>query len=77
LAKRLIAKYPNSYHLSQDDFYYPRDSDHFEYIPDLQSFNYDVISAIDMDKLHKKLEKLIKSGKYDYIILGGAFFFNF
>lgn len=70
MAKRLLAKYPNSFYLSQDDFYHPRDSGHLQYIPELQSFNFDVISAIDMKKLHRKLEKLIKSGKYEYIILG-------
>ena len=70
MAKRLIIKYPNSYYLSQDDFYHPRDSGHLQYIPELQSFNFDVISAIDMKKLHRKLEKLVKSGKYDYIIIG-------
>jgi uridine kinase len=42
----------------------------------LKSFNFDVITAIDMQKLHKKLEKLVKSGKYEYIIIDGILLFE-
>ena len=66
----------NSSYMSQDDFYFPRDSAHLKYIPELESFNFDVISAIDMDSFHRELNKRIELGKYDYIFLDGFLLFE-
>jgi nicotinamide/nicotinate riboside kinase len=71
LSKRLQKEFPNSTHLSQDDFYYPRDSKHYTYIPELESFNFDVISVINMEKFYQELKKLILSEKYEFIFLDG------
>ena len=54
LCKRLLAELPNAYHFSQDDFYHERGSPHYTYIKELDSFNYDVISAIDMKRFHSE-----------------------
>ena len=71
LSKRLQKEFKNSAYLSQDDFYHPRDSKHFTYLPELDSFNFDVITVINMDKFYQELKKLIVLEKYDYIFLDG------
>lgn len=76
LSKKLLAKYDRSCYLQQDEFYYPRDTDHLEYINDLESFNFDVITAINMDKFRLTLAKLIESGTCDYIFLDGFLLFE-
>lgn len=75
LSKRLLASLPNCTYLSQDDFYHPRDNKHLEYLPELDSFNFDVISAINMEKFHERLRQLIESD-YDFIILDGFLLFE-
>lgn len=52
LCRRLLEGLPNAYHLSQDDFYHEHGSSHYSFIPELDSFNYDIISAIDMKQFH-------------------------
>ena len=76
LAKRLLKEFKNSAYLSQDDFYFPRDGKHLSYISELESFNFDVITAINMDKLRQELEKLVDSGKYDFIFLDGFLLYD-
>jgi len=50
--------------LSQDDYYHPRDQNHLEFLPEFKSLNFDVITAINMDKLKNELYHLIESNKY-------------
>lgn len=77
LCKRLLDELPNAYHLSQDDFYYERGSVHYTYIPELSSFNYDVISAIDMKRFHTELARLLRSPqRYSYIICDGILLYE-
>jgi nicotinamide/nicotinate riboside kinase len=76
LSKSLIEEFPNSYHLSQDDFYHERGSKHYEFKPELNSFNFDVISAIDMKKFHAHLNALVRSGKYAYIFCDGILLYE-
>jgi nicotinamide/nicotinate riboside kinase len=71
LAKQLLRDFPRSTYLTQDNFYFPRDEKHLIYIPELDSFNFDVISAIDMNALHEELQRLIHTGSYDYIFIDG------
>lgn len=71
LSKKLQKALKTSTYLTQDDFYFPRDSDHLEFIDELNSFNFDVINAIDMDKFHAELKNAIDSEKYEYIFLDG------
>lgn len=76
LSKRLLCEFPNSFYLSQDDFYHERNSDHYEYIEELDSFNFDVITAIDMIKFHKELNKHVRTGQYDFIFIDGILLFE-
>ena len=71
LAKKLIEEFPNSYHLSQDDFYHTRNDLHYDFIPEVNSYNFDVISAIDMNKFHKELNRLVRMSKYEFIFIDG------
>ena len=75
LAKKLIVEFPNSYYLSQDDFYHKRDTLHYDFIPELNSLNFDVITAIDMQKFHKELNRLVRMSKYDFIFIDGILLF--
>jgi hypothetical protein len=55
VSKKLMLQFPNSFYLSQDDFYFERpdannnvasDSEqHYKYIPELDSYNFDVIDV--------------------------------
>jgi uridine kinase len=77
LTKKLYAEFaPHSYHFSQDDFYHPRDAQHLEYIEELDSFNFDVISAINMEKFRQELNKIRESGKYEYIFVEGFLIYD-
>lgn len=40
-------------------------------MPELDSYNFDTIKAIDMDGFHQELKRLIDSKIYDYIFLDG------
>ena len=78
LSKRLLIEFPNSYYMSQDDFYHDRSNKekHYEYIASIDSFNFDTITAIDMNKFHKELNKLIKVNTYDYIFIDGILLYD-
>lgn len=76
LSKKLIAEFKNCVYLQQDDFYYPRTEQYLDYIPELESFNFDVISAINMEKFHQEVRRLIDMNIYDYIILDGFILFE-
>lgn len=76
LSKRLLLEFPNSYYMSQDEFYHERNSEHYTYIPELDSFNFDVITAIDMKRFHRELSKLVRSGQYEYIFMDGILLFE-
>lgn len=71
MSTRLQKTFINSVLLAQDDFYYPRDSHHLEYIADLDSYNFDTIKAIDMDTFHVELRKLVDLAHYDFVFLDG------
>lgn len=77
LCKRLMSELANAYHLSQDDFYHERGSSHYTYMPELSSFNYDVISAIDMKRFHAELARLFRSPqRYSYILCDGILLYE-
>ena len=72
-----MSELPNAYHLSQDDFYHERGSSHYTFMPELSSFNYDVISAIDMKSFHAELARLLHSPqRYSYIICDGILLYE-
>ncbi|CAF0971169.1 unnamed protein product [Brachionus calyciflorus] len=76
LSKSLQKEFISSTFLTQDDYYFPRDSDHLEFISELNSFNFDVISAIDVDKFFYELIDIKNSGKYELIFLDGFLLFE-
>ena len=76
LSKKLLDMIPNSITFSQDDFYHKRDESHYQYIAELDSFNFDVITAIDMTKFHIELGRLVRSGLYEWIFLDGILLYD-
>jgi nicotinamide/nicotinate riboside kinase len=77
LSKKLSAHFKhNSIYLQQDDFYYPRNGKYLEFLDELDSFNFDVISAINMDMFHQELKRLIDLSQYEYILLDGFLLFE-
>jgi uridine kinase len=98
-----MLQFPNSFYLSQDDFYFERPDpnnnlavpdfnnltttdqvnnsnsqpeEHYKYIPELESYNFDVIDCIDMKKFHRELNKLIKLNTYDFIFMDGILLYE-
>ncbi|CAF0893551.1 unnamed protein product [Brachionus calyciflorus] len=76
LSKRLLLEIPNSFYLSQDEFYLERNSQNYKFVEEVDSFNFDVISAIDMKKFHMELNKLVRAGQYEYIFLDGILLYE-
>ena len=73
---KLLAQFQNSTYLSHDSFYYPFNSTYYNYIPEVDSFNYDVISAINLPAFYKELEQLINTNAYEYIFLDGILLYE-
>lgn len=71
LCKHLINEFDNSIYLCQDNYYLEKNEKNLEYIPEAESFNFDVITAIDMNKFRFKLNALKTSNKYDFIFIDG------
>jgi nicotinamide/nicotinate riboside kinase len=71
LCKFLKNEFNNSICLNQDDYYRERNEDNLEYVSEADSFNFDVITAIDMDRFKKDIIKLRDSGIYDFIFIDG------
>ena len=76
LCKNLLSELPNSVYLSQDEFYLERNSQNYEFIEEADSFNFDVITAIDMKKFHFNLSKLLCTEKYKYIFIDGILLYE-
>lgn len=80
LSKRLIAAYPNSAYISQDKYYWSRESGKLEYRADLLSHNYDTIDAVDNERFLNDLRNLIDENKndrkYDFIFVDGFLLFK-
>lgn len=72
LTNHLLSEFKNSVSIAQDNYYYLENSGFLEYIEDINYYNYDVLSAINMNKFYNDLIKLINySPKYDYIFVDG------
>lgn len=76
LCKNLLNAFPNSVYLSQDEFYLERNCQNYQFIQEADSFNFDVISAIDMKKFHSNLSKLLYNEKYEYIFVDGILLYE-
>ncbi|CAF1091493.1 unnamed protein product [Brachionus calyciflorus] len=75
LAKRLQTQLSNSIVLEQDDFYI-RDENSLEYLEEAESYNFDVITAIDVKKMKNQLQSLIDSAKFEWILVEGCFIYD-
>ena len=71
LAKRLFATHPHSAYITQDNFYHPRTTQFLNFLPELDSFNFDEISAINMSALHAELDSLVAANTYEFIFIDG------
>lgn len=60
IANELHAKIPESIVIHQDDYYYPIGSPNLEYIEEVGHYNWDVISAINTDKLINEIHSVIQ-----------------
>lgn len=76
LCKHLNNELPNSICIFQDDFYHERNEKNLQYLPEADSFNFDVITAIDMEKFKSELIALKNSEKYEYILIDGFLIFE-
>ena len=72
----MLSEFPNSAYLTHDDFYFSPNSSRLKFIPELDSYNFDEIGAIDLIVFHNQLNKLIENNTYDYIFLDGIMLFQ-
>lgn len=68
LCKNLCKEMVSSIHVSQDDYF---NRENLEYNEEAESFNFDSITAIDMDKFKEEIKSLKNSNKYDYVFIDG------
>jgi nicotinamide/nicotinate riboside kinase len=71
LTKQLKKEFENSFMITQDDYYRPKDSAHLQFISSIGSLNFDVITAIDMERMRADINELKAYNKYDYIFIEG------
>jgi len=73
LATSLSKAIENSVLISQDDYYHDKDSGLLQYMEHLQSFNWDLSSAIDMKKLAARVKE-VTLYEYPLNLLSGTIF---
>ncbi|XP_042218077.1 nicotinamide riboside kinase 2-like [Homarus americanus] len=67
LANRLHRNIP-SHHITQDNYFYPRDSSHHIPAPGCTNYhNWDVITCIDMERMMKDIKTVIGSSPLQYM----------
>lgn len=71
LCRLLKKELKNAIHISQDDYYHERNESNLTYIPEVDSFNFDEINAINMEKFNREIIALRDSEKYDFILIDG------
>lgn len=59
LARSLHKELPGSSLICQDDFFLPIDSERHTLIPALNHFNWEIISSLDMERMHTVIENLV------------------
>lgn len=59
IANELCNKLTDSVLIHQDDYYHPIGSPKLEYIEELQHYNWDTLSAIDVDRLVNDVQSII------------------
>lgn len=61
LAQSLHKELPGSYLVRQDDFFLPVDSERHTLIPALNHFNWEIMTSLDMEKMHTVIENILSS----------------
>ncbi|CAG0884805.1 unnamed protein product [Darwinula stevensoni] len=59
LAHRLLLGLSNCKCFSQDDYYYKEDSGKLIFLPELNQFNWETLSALDMDKMTSDVQEAL------------------
>lgn len=61
LAQSLHKELPGSYLVRQDDFFLPVDSECHTLIPALNHFNWEIMTSLDMERMHTVIENILSS----------------
>lgn len=81
LSNEIRKHLPDSVIVNQDDYFYPIDSSHHKFIPELDHINFDIISSLDMDKMLSDVLRVINGtesyGARRVLIVDGFLIFNY
>ncbi|XP_069687897.1 nicotinamide riboside kinase 1 [Periplaneta americana] len=69
LAKSLHNALPGSLLICQDDFFLPLDSELHTFIPNLKHFNWEIMSSLDMEKMHSTVENILSTNNAKSVLL--------
>ncbi|GJQ84207.1 Nrk1 [Trypoxylus dichotomus] len=59
IANNLNSIFPGSRVLSQDSYFLPVDDDRHVWIPELNHINFDILTSLDMDKMHSDIKEIV------------------
>ena len=77
LSKKLVERFPNSVHVIQDNFFHNKESGKLEFIPEVNSFNYDCLEAIDAQKFNEYFNQVCSTPGLDFVFVDGFLLFYF
>lgn len=60
ITNELLNKFSESEKIHQDDYYYPVGSPNLEYIEEIKHYNWDTLSAIDMDRMVEAIKDKLR-----------------
>lgn len=64
IANKLSSIFPNSRVINQDSYFLPVDDDRHVWIPELNHINFDILTSLDMDKMHSDIKDIILDSTY-------------
>lgn len=78
-AHKLRSYLPNCKIITQDDYYFDNDNPRHKWIQELNHVNYDILTSLDMDKMHKDVlnilnnEKLVRNNDFSFKFINSKF----
>lgn len=78
-AHKLRSFLPNCKIITQDDYYFDNDNPRHKWIQELNHVNYDILTSLDMDKMHKDVlnilnnEKLVRNIDFSFKFINSKF----
>ncbi|XP_012261926.2 nicotinamide riboside kinase 1 [Athalia rosae] len=63
LSNKIHAKLSDSVIVNQDDYFLPVDSPRHTFIPELNHINFDILSSLDMQKMHRDVLNILRNRK--------------